>query len=70
MPISLALIGDIFPVQERQGAIGTFLRISFLGQRLSMITGGAIAYFLSWRGVFAGYALLSLIPMILIIKSY
>lgn len=70
MPISLALIGDIFPVQERQGAIGTFMGISFLGQGLSMITGGAIAYFLSWRGVFAGYALLSLIPMILIIKSY
>jgi MFS family permease len=45
MPISLALIGDIFPVQERQGAIGTFMGISFLGQGLSMITGGAIAYF-------------------------
>jgi predicted MFS family arabinose efflux permease len=70
MPISLALIGDIFPVEERQGAIGTFMGISFLGQGLSMITGGAIAYFLNWRGVFAGYALLSLIPMILIIKSY
>jgi predicted MFS family arabinose efflux permease len=70
MPISLALIGDIFPVQERQGAIGTFMGISFLGQGLSMITGGAIAYFLNWRGVFAAYALLSLIPMILIIKSY
>jgi predicted MFS family arabinose efflux permease len=70
MPISLALIGDIFPVQERQGAIGTFMGISFLGQGLSMITGGAIAYFLNWRGVFAVYSLLSLIPMILIIKNY
>jgi predicted MFS family arabinose efflux permease len=70
MPISLALIGDIFPVQERQGAIGTFMGISFLGQGLSMITGGAIAYFLNWRGVFAVYALVSLIPMILIIKNY
>ncbi len=70
MPISLALIGDIFPVQERQGAIGTFMGISFLGQGLSMITGGAIAYFLNWRGVFAVYALLSLIPTILIIKNY
>ena len=70
MPISLALIGDIFPVQERQGAIGTFMGISFLGQGLSMITGGAIAYFLNWRGVFALYALLSLIPMTLIIMNY
>jgi predicted MFS family arabinose efflux permease len=70
MPISLALIGDIFPVQERQGAIGTFMGISFLGQGLSMITGGAIAYFLNWRGVFAVYAVLSLIPMTLIIKNH
>ncbi|MEJ2638518.1 MAG: MFS transporter [Desulfosarcinaceae bacterium] len=70
MPISLALIGDIFPVQERQSAIGTFMGISFLGQGLSMITGGAIAYFLNWRGVFAVYALFSLIPMTLIIKNY
>lgn len=44
--------GDIFPIQERQGAIGTFMGISFLGQGLSMVIGGTIAYFLSWRGVF------------------
>ncbi|MEJ2586312.1 MAG: MFS transporter [Deltaproteobacteria bacterium] len=37
MPVSLALIGDIFPIQERQGAIGTFMGISFLGQGLSMV---------------------------------
>ena len=30
----------------------------------------SIAYFLNWRGVFAVYALLSLIPIILIIKNY
>jgi MFS family permease len=42
MPISLALIGDIFPVEQRQGAIGTFMGISFLGQGLSMVTGGAV----------------------------
>jgi len=70
MPISLALIGDIFPVEQRQGAIGTFMGISFLGQGLSMVTGGAIAYFLNWRGVFAIYALLSVIPMAMLIKNY
>ncbi len=70
MPISLALIGDIFPVDQRQGAIGTFMGISFLGQGLSMITGGAIAYFFNWRGVFVIYALLSVIPMVLLIKNY
>ena len=49
MPISLALIGDVFPLTERQSAIGTFMGISFLGQGLSMAIGGAIAFFLNWR---------------------
>lgn len=70
MPISLALIGDVFPMQERQQAIGTFMGLSFLGQGLSMAVGGTIAFFLNWRGVFVTYALLSLIPAILLIKNY
>ncbi len=70
MPISLALIGDIFPIQERQTAIGTFMGISFLGQGLSMITGGTIAYLLNWRGVFVVYAILSLVPAIMLLKYY
>ncbi|WP_298200154.1 MFS transporter [Desulfosporosinus sp.] len=70
MPISLALIGDMFPIQERQGAIGTFMGISFLGQGLSMAIGGTIAYFLNWRGVFGVYAILAVIPTVLLIKNY
>ena len=70
MPISLALIGDMFPVQERQGAIGTFMGISFLGQGLSMAIGGTIAYFFNWRGVFGVYAILAIIPTLLLIKNY
>lgn len=70
MPISLALIGDLVPVEQRQMAIGTFMGIAFLGQGLSMITGGAISYFLNWRAVFVVYAILSLIPLILILKNY
>lgn len=70
MPISLALIGDIFPMEERQQAIGTFMGISFLGQGLSMAIGGTIAYFLNWRGVFIAYAVLALIPTLLLILNY
>jgi MFS family permease len=66
MPVSFALIGDVFPLQERQSAIGTFLGIGFLGQGLSTIIGGTIAYFFSWRGVFGIYALLAVIPTILL----
>lgn len=70
MPISLAMIGDIFPIKERQGAIGTFMGISFLGQGLSMAIGGTIAYFLNWRGVFGIYSVFALIPTFLLIKNY
>jgi MFS family permease len=59
------MIGDIFPIKERQGAIGTFMGISFLGQGLSMAIGGTIAYFLNWRGVFGINAVFALIPTFL-----
>ena len=66
MPVSLALIGDLFPIQQRQAAIGTFLGISFLGQGLSMAIGGSIAYFVSWRGVFATYAVFAAAATVLL----
>ncbi|TDA69875.1 MAG: MFS transporter [Clostridia bacterium] len=69
MPISLALIGDIFPLAERQSAIGTFMGISFLGQGVSMAIGGSIAYFLNWRGVFAAYALLAVVSTVLLFTA-
>jgi len=66
MPVSLALIGDLFPMEERQSAIGSFMGMSFLGQGLSMAIGGSIAYFLNWRGVFGVYAGLAVISSILL----
>jgi len=66
MPISLALIGDAVPMEGRQQAIGSFMGISFLGQALSMGIGGAIAYFVDWRGVFIIYALFSAIITIVL----
>jgi predicted MFS family arabinose efflux permease len=66
MPVSLALIGDLFTMEERQSAIGSFMGISFLGQGLSMAIGGSIAYFLNWRGVFGIYAVLAAFSSILL----
>jgi len=68
MPVSLALIGDTVRVEERQSAVGSFMGISFLGQGLSMGIGGAIAFFLSWRGVFIAYAALSALVTALLIQ--
>ncbi|MDI6843132.1 MAG: MFS transporter [Anaerosomatales bacterium] len=66
MPISLALIGDVVPVERRQQAVGSFMGISFLGQALSMGIGGAIAYFLNWRGVFVAYAAFSAVVTVVL----
>ena len=56
MPVSLALIGDLVPMQDRQKAIASFMGIAFLGQATSMTIGGTIAAVSSWRGVFIAYA--------------
>ncbi len=70
MPVSLALIGDTVRMEDRQGAVGSFMGISFLGQGLSMGIGGAIAFLLSWRGVFLAYAVLSaIVTALLIVRS-
>jgi predicted MFS family arabinose efflux permease len=70
MPVSLALVGDTVRMEERQSAIGQFMGLSFLGQGLSMGIGGAIAFFLSWRGVFAAYAVISaLVTTLLIVRT-
>ena len=66
MPISVAFIGDVVPMERRQQAIGTFLGIAFLGQGLSMAIGGSIAYFVSWRGVFFVYASLAVLATLLL----
>lgn len=59
MPISLALIADAVPMDSRQQAVGSFMGVAFLGQALSMGIGGAIAYYLDWRGVFLIYGAVS-----------
>ena len=61
MPVSLALIGDLVPMKQRQQAIASFMGIAFLGQATSMTIGGTIATLSSWRGVFVVYAVVAAI---------
>jgi predicted MFS family arabinose efflux permease len=68
MPVSLALIGDVVPMQQRQRAIGTFLGISFLGQGLSMAVGGTIAALAGWRWVFIAYGFIALMAVGVLVR--
>ena len=69
MPVSLALIGDVVPMHERQRAIGTFMGISFLGQGLSMAVGGTIAAVAGWRWVFIAYGVVALLVAGVLVRT-
>ena len=69
MPVSLALIGDLVPMKERQQAIATFMGIAFLGQATSMTIGGTIAAVTSWRGVFLTYAVVAAVITVLLLLT-
>jgi len=60
IPMSLAYIGDNFPYQERQAAIGQFVGAVALGNILSTSMGGIVGDFLNWRLIFLLYGLVSL----------
>jgi predicted MFS family arabinose efflux permease len=64
MPVSLALIGDLVPMKDRQKAIASFMGIAFLGQATSMTIGGTIASLSSWRGVFIVYAIVAAVIVV------
>ena len=69
MPVSLALIGDLVPMERRQQAIAGFMGIAFLGQAASMTIGGSIAYVSSWRGVFFVYGGVAAVITVVLLAS-
>jgi predicted MFS family arabinose efflux permease len=69
MPVSLALIGDLVPMEQRQQAIAGFMGIAFLGQAASMTIGGSIAYVSSWRGVFFVYGAMAAVITVVLLAS-
>lgn len=58
--VSLALIGDAVPFEQRQAHVGKFMGFVALGQGLSVGLGGFLAKYLSWQIAFVCFALASL----------
>lgn len=52
MPLSLSLISNAFPPQERGKALGIWSAISVSGLALGPIVGGLIVEYLSWHWIF------------------
>jgi predicted MFS family arabinose efflux permease len=51
-PISLALVADVVPIQQRQVAVSRLLAGAMLGNLLGASTSGIVTDFVGWRGVF------------------
>jgi len=66
--VSLALIGDVVPLEDRQRYVGKFMGIVFLGQGLSVGIGGFFANFFSWRLAFVFFSALAFFSAILLKK--
>jgi predicted MFS family arabinose efflux permease len=65
-PLALATVGNLFPYESRQAAIGTLLAAVALGQVLGAAVGGLVTAALSWRAMFGIEAALAalLIPLL------
>jgi len=50
--IAVAVIGDLYPPQERGKAMSFYQTLTFLGPVLGPVIGGGIAAYLSWRWAF------------------
>ncbi|MBD2206061.1 MFS transporter [Calothrix sp. FACHB-1219] len=60
IPVTLAYIGDNFPYEQRQAAIGKYLSALVLGQILGGSLGGIFGEYLSWREIFLVFGVVSL----------
>ncbi|QIR39676.1 MFS transporter [Tolypothrix sp. PCC 7910] len=61
IPVTLAYIGDNFPYEQRQTAIGKYLSALVLGQILGGSLGGIFGQYVSWRELFLVFGVLSLV---------
>jgi predicted MFS family arabinose efflux permease len=57
-PITLSLVGDLFPIRERQVAMSRVLAGAMAGNLLGASLSGVIGDFIGWRGVLVGIGLL------------
>jgi len=61
IPLSISYIGDKFPYEARQTALGRFISALMLGQILSATLGGLFGEHLNWRGIFLVFGVAALL---------
>jgi predicted MFS family arabinose efflux permease len=63
-PVSMAVYGDLVPVESRQIGMGRLLTASISGTLLGGALSGVLADFFPWRGIFVLYGLCMLAAVI------
>ena len=60
IPMSLGYIGDKFPYQDRQIALGRFMSALMIGQIVGSTLGGLFGQYLGWRYIFVVFGIVAL----------
>ncbi|HEX5000484.1 MAG TPA: MFS transporter, partial [Terriglobia bacterium] len=69
VPMSLGYIGDKFPYETRQIALGRFMSALMMGQIAGATLGGVFGEFLGWRNVFFAFGVAAAIVSVLLARE-
>lgn len=69
IPISLAQIGDNFPIDKRQSAISFFMSFCMSGQALGIVIGALLAQFYTWKNLFVFVGLAGIPAIFLMLRQ-
>jgi len=69
VPMSLGYIGDKFPYQTRQIALGRFMSALMMGQVAGATLGGVFGEYLGWRNVFFVFGIAALIVSVMLVRE-
>jgi MFS family permease len=69
VPVSLALVGDIFPADKRARPLGFVAAMDTLGWVLGPVYGGVFMQFMPWQGLFWLNVPLSLIALVAVLYA-
>jgi predicted MFS family arabinose efflux permease len=66
IPLTLVHIGDTVEYSQRQAIVARFSIVTSAGLAFSAAIGGLVAHFVSWRAMLIGYAVIALLPSLLL----
>jgi predicted MFS family arabinose efflux permease len=69
VPMSLSYIGDKFPYETRQIALGRFMSALMMGQIAGSTLGGLFGQYLGWRDIFLVFGVVSLVVSALLARE-